>query len=70
MSAYGVTKEELLRQTRALYEEAHRNDSYHVEDVTRAALGTAVFVWSNITAKQITALRRGILLTVLEGRGQ
>lgn len=64
-----VTREELAKQTRAWWEEAYDLDPYRTEENTRAVLGRDVFVWHNLSVPQLTALRRAVLPTLLEGRG-
>lgn len=66
---YGVTKEELIKQTKQLHEEAFKADPYHTEEVVERVLGRTVFVWHNLSTAQLSALRRGILATALAARG-
>lgn len=66
---YGIDRPELIRQTRPLYEEAYKADPHYVEELTRAVTGHEVFAWDNLDLKQLSALRRGLLLVVSASRG-
>lgn len=65
---YDVTKQELVRQTRALWEEAWKADPHRTEENTHAVLGRDVFVWDLLAVVQLTALRRALFPTVLAAR--
>lgn len=66
---YGVTKAELERQTKSLYEEVFAIDPVYTEEVTDAVLGVKAWVWSNCTVRQLTAIRRCLFAAALHGRG-
>ena len=66
---YGVSKAELVRQTKPLLEEAFKADRFHTEEVIQRVLGREVFVWDSLSVRELTALRRGIMSTVLATRG-
>jgi len=66
---YGVTKEELERQTKLLYAEAAAADPYEVEEITEHVTGGSVFVWHRLSVRQLTAMRRALYVIVMVARG-
>ncbi len=67
---YGpITRMQLERDTRALFEEAYKIDPHHVDEAMRRIFGVEVYAWSRMTARQMSALRRILLSTVMRGRG-
>jgi hypothetical protein len=61
-----LTKAELIKHTRKLYEEAYRADPYYMDEVTQKVVGGDVFVWDNLTTAQLHALgRAGMMLRLM-----
>jgi hypothetical protein len=54
---------------KALYEEAHRADPYHMDQVTERVTGQQAFVWDNLTLDQARAIGRASYTIVLMARG-
>lgn len=65
-ATWHVTRAEIERQTRKLYEEAHQVDSVRVEEATRVVTGHDAFAWSGLSVEQLSGLRR-VLLAVRMG---
>jgi hypothetical protein len=64
-----VTKDYLILAAKALWTEAHAADPWGSEALAEAVLGSAVWVWSNLTCRQLHNLRAAIYPIVLEARG-
>ena len=52
----GITKQEKIRWVRKLYEDAIRIDSIHVDEITKNIIGQDVWIWDNLTIKQLNEL--------------
>ena len=71
-----LTKNELEVAAKILWEEAFAADPHGTEELTRAPLKNKVndspsfvFVWSNLSTRELHALRCAMYPTVLEIRG-
>lgn len=51
-----MTRESLVRATKALYEEAMVLDPGHVDEVVTRIAGSAVFVWDRLSVPQLRAI--------------
>lgn len=66
----GVTKADLIAQTRRLYTEALVLDEPYVLEATRAITGGEVFSWDLLTVRQLRALGRCLFVVRLQAGEQ
>jgi hypothetical protein len=64
-----LTRPDIERYAREIWEEAFAADEWRVLEVTKTLLGSEVFVWSVLTVRQLRTLTRALLPTALESRG-
>jgi hypothetical protein len=71
MNRYGVSKSELIRQTKPLLEEAFRVDPYDTEEYLKVALGPTkgrAFAWDNLSLDELARVRRAIYPIIMRSR--
>ena len=64
-----LTRADLERWARDIYEEARKVDPHHVDELTERLLGRAVWCWSSMTCRELRALSSAMMPTAMAGRG-
>ena len=65
-----LSKDEIRRVARTLWEESYAADPIRTMENTAAVLSREVFAWDLLTVRELNALRRAVFPCVLEARSR